>query len=372
MAKKILTDLDLNKNELQNAVVQCLSTSPQTGVLGQIYYNTTDHLLYQHNGTAWVAVGDISGAMVTLTENSGSGDTLKSYTLAQGGSTVGTINIPKDYLVKSGSIETVTVANQPYAGAAVDDKYLDFVVNTKDTAAGSGSASHIYIPVNDLVDAYTDGYGITISAANVVSVKLDADKSNGLSLSSNGLALNTASQSAAGAMSASDKAKLDGITAGAEPNRTYNAVTGKPTANQTPGFGSTFTVSQIKQDATGQVTATDRTVKIPNAAATQSAAGLMSAADKTILDGLNSLAVNMAHRYKVTNPALTPSGGICTWTIPSTSFGNDDGTFATCTLRDSTGNEVVADVKYETNTITIKINSATTIAAGAYIAIIIQ
>lgn len=58
---------------------------------------------------------------------------------------------------------------------------------------------------------------------------------------------------------------------------TYTAVTGKPTANQTPGFGQTFTISQITTDSLGHVTgATDRTVKIPNAtmgAASASAAG---------------------------------------------------------------------------------------------------
>ena len=69
----------------------------------------------------------------------------------------------------------------------------------------------------------------------------------------------------------------------------YTARTGKPTANQTPGFGATFTLSQITSDASGHVTgATDRTVKIPDTAATQSAAGLMSAADKTKLDGIAS------------------------------------------------------------------------------------
>lgn len=63
-------------------------------------------------------------------------------------------------------------------------------------------------------------------------------------------------------------------------HQTYTAFTGKPTANQTPGFGSTFTISQISQSASGQVSGTDRTVTIPNATATTSTAGLMSADDK--------------------------------------------------------------------------------------------
>ena len=46
---------------------------------------------------------------------------------------------------------------------------------------------------------------------------------------------------------------------------TYTARTGKPTANQTPAFGGTATVSQITSDTTGHVTgATDRTITIPS------------------------------------------------------------------------------------------------------------
>lgn len=45
----------------------------------------------------------------------------------------------------------------------------------------------------------------------------------------------------------------------------YTAITGKPTANQTPSFGGTATVSQITSDTTGHVTgATDRTITIPS------------------------------------------------------------------------------------------------------------
>jgi hypothetical protein len=46
-------------------------------------------------------------------------------------------------------------------------------------------------------------------------------------------------------------------------HRTYTSFTGKPTANATPGFGQTFTISQISQSTTGQVSGTDRTVTIP-------------------------------------------------------------------------------------------------------------
>ena len=144
---------------------------------------------------------------------------IASYELKKDGTKVGdTINIPKDYLVKSGTIGTVTTSNVPYQGAVVGDKYLDFVVNTYDTSAGSGTTSHIYIPVNDLVDVYTKGNGIDISASNIVSVKIDSNNANGLSVGENGLSLSTATTTSSGAMSSTDKSKLNGIASGAEVN----------------------------------------------------------------------------------------------------------------------------------------------------------
>lgn len=69
----------------------------------------------------------------------------------------------------------------------------------------------------------------------------------------------------------------------------YTARTGKPAGNQTPGFGETFQISQVKSDSSGHVTElTDRTVTIPNALASASAAGLMSATDKSKLDGISA------------------------------------------------------------------------------------
>lgn len=90
-----------------------------------------------------------------------------SYIVKQNGVQVGdTINIPKDYLVKSAELKTVETADVPYAGAVVGDKYIDFVVNTTDS---SETAQHIYLPVKDLVDVYTGG------ETDYISVAVDAN-----------------------------------------------------------------------------------------------------------------------------------------------------------------------------------------------------
>lgn len=136
-----------------------------------------------------------------------------TYNLTKDGTIVGAnIDIPKDFLVKSATLETVTTADTPYAGAQPGDKYIDFVINAVDA---SETAQHIYLPVNDLVDVYTAGNGIDVSSSNVISAVVDSNNANGLSVGAAGLAMGLASGSANGAMSSADFTKLAGITDGA-------------------------------------------------------------------------------------------------------------------------------------------------------------
>lgn len=75
MSKRFLTNIDLNKNELQNAVVHSLNNAPLNPVEGQEYFNTTDKKKYIYNGTSWVeetSQGKIYTFSNGLTEVNGS------------------------------------------------------------------------------------------------------------------------------------------------------------------------------------------------------------------------------------------------------------------------------------------------------------
>jgi hypothetical protein len=79
MAINYLNSIDLNKNELLQGVIEnqpndaAAGSSPATG---QIYYNTTDNVLKQYNGSAWTSIaGDITevqgGTYISVTNQTG-------------------------------------------------------------------------------------------------------------------------------------------------------------------------------------------------------------------------------------------------------------------------------------------------------------
>lgn len=96
----------------------------------------------------------------------------KTYSLTKDGVETGAkINVPKDLVVNAGSVEVVTTAGVPYTGAVVGDKYIDLTLN-------DAAEDHIYIPVKDLVDAYTGSDGakikVTVNSDNSISAEIKA------------------------------------------------------------------------------------------------------------------------------------------------------------------------------------------------------
>lgn len=113
MAKKVLVNLDLSKNQILNVALQNLSAAPASPVTGQIYYNSVDKAVYFWDGTQWINVsGDITGV------TAGNG--------LIGGGTTGTVTLdlnPDDVTIEVASdvvrIKNLGVSTDKLADAAV-------------------------------------------------------------------------------------------------------------------------------------------------------------------------------------------------------------------------------------------------------------
>lgn len=165
MAKKFLTHIDLQGNQLLKATLEKLSADPvDTLVEGRIYYNTTAGAIKVYDGTAWVGIGEI----VSITGTSGEID----VTVVDGVATISlpsTVNVDisgnaatADYATSAGSASTAT--NADYATSAGSATNADYA-----TSAGSATTA----------DSATNAdYATTAGTANAVaanSVALGTD-----------------------------------------------------------------------------------------------------------------------------------------------------------------------------------------------------
>ena len=123
-------------------------------------------------------LSNLGGVVNVVKQQEAEAGYASTYYVTQDGTQVGSkINIPKDFLVRSASIKTVTTANEPQQGFEVDDKYLDFVINVADDSADN---THIYVNVRDLFNEYQAGTGLTLSnnTFSIASGIIPTDVSN--------------------------------------------------------------------------------------------------------------------------------------------------------------------------------------------------
>ena len=149
-----LVNLNLNKNEIQNAVIQPLAVAPQNAVKGQIYFNSVDNFIYRYDGEKWKPVGVLysqestTGAVITGLDATGNVTTTK------------TIELTLDGLVP---VESGYVTNGMTLEAAL--KALDTAV--KDAVAGGGEVNQNAFSVVNVPKQSTVTTDVTGSTTDV-------------------------------------------------------------------------------------------------------------------------------------------------------------------------------------------------------------
>jgi len=285
---KHLVDLDLNKNQILNAVVQNLATAPPAPLEGQIYYDTVDDTAYFWDGAEWRDMGSDGITNLTNTRN-GSTVTVESDT---GTNTI----LPAATVALAG---VLTAADKLRLDNMEDGATSDQVASqVPSNASGNLASTNVQSALEELqadidsLGAETNDLGITHNASDVdITIENGAD-----------ITLAAATTTAAGAMTGADKTKLNGIEAGAKDDQVASEVPTTPSGNLVSNnVQDALDELQIEIDAiptgtdlTSVVASGDVTIEsdtgtdaiIP--AATTSLSGVMTAADKTKLDAIEA------------------------------------------------------------------------------------
>lgn len=173
MSQKWFNGLNLQQNQLENAVIQNLASDPSSGKAGQIYYNTTDNGYRYYNGTAWVSISadaiksivagngltsSTSGNAVTLTlgtpstSGAASGNTLGDNSVTENSHTH-QIRIPSASTTEKGIVQLATdtdVTTGTETTKAVTPKQLADVYQKKQDNTLNTTAKTVVGAINEV------------------------------------------------------------------------------------------------------------------------------------------------------------------------------------------------------------------------------
>lgn len=175
-----LTNINLSKNQLQNAVIQPLGTPPANPVEGQIYYNSTANVksIFVFTGTAWAAVGDITAITSSESRLIVTGGNTGNVTLsldiatvvANGGTGLVTADLLFDYI--EGLVNVRTVAAGP--GITITGTATNPIINNADLGSSQSIFKNIVVAGQTTVVADNNNDSLTLIASSNITITTNA------------------------------------------------------------------------------------------------------------------------------------------------------------------------------------------------------
>ena len=286
MSQKWFNGLNLQQNQLENAVIQNLASDPSSGKAGQIYYNTTDNGYRYYNGTAWVNI---------------SADAIKSI-VAGNGLTSST----------SGNAVTLTLGTPSTSGATSGNTLGDNSVtensHTHQIRIPSASTTEKGIVQLATDTDVTTGTETTkaVTPKQLAAAKQDAINSAKVTIqTSDGLTGGNSTPATSFTLGLSDS----GVAAGTYNNVTVDAK-GRVTAGSSKSYVETSALDdyQKKQDNTLNTTAKTVVGAINEVKGTADAASAKATTNATEITNIKNGTTAVGEANKVANP-LTISDG---------------------------------------------------------------
>lgn len=140
---------DTSTNPVQNKIIEnALNSKADSSSLSDVATSGDyDDLINAPN------LSELGGVVTVEQQVTAEEGFITTYVVKQNGVQVGSkINVPKDFLVRSATVETASDDDTPVIGYAAGDRYIDFVINTIDN---DETNEHLYLLVSDLISEYT-------------------------------------------------------------------------------------------------------------------------------------------------------------------------------------------------------------------------
>lgn len=403
MTTDVKTDLDFNNNQALNIIAHKVNSLP-TGVAGKYVYYNND--MYLYDGTSWKKIGVQIATDAQATTGTAEDVAINPKQLAVKANTAspaltGTPTAP----TASAGTNTTQIATTAFVTDAIATAVANAVVykGTWDTTSATDySALNSYRPIKSGWMFRCVGTGCTIDGVTYSegdNIVFNSNVASGVTITtamidkydhteSDDIVRLNASQTLTNKTIDADDNTISDLT-------TSNFKSGEIVTSASSGSGKLITSGGVYTELQSYQTSLTFSTGLTNTSGTITvdhpfialaegslAVGGSGGTLTELTAGTNGYVLTMVSgvpawssaaatisKETYTNPSLTPSNGVCTWTI---AHGLSSTDFTIRVYEVSTGSNVIVDItSTSSSNVVIQFNETSTVAAGTYKAVLI-